>query len=146
MPEPAGTLLGFDYGERRIGVAVGHTETGLANPLTTVFNKADGTHWPALLDLVHTWKPSALVVGVPTHMDGTATSMTRRALAFCAALTERCALPIHQADERTTSRDAENIIKANRKQGRRRAHKGDSDKIAAALILQRWMESHNAGR
>ncbi|MEM9602944.1 MAG: Holliday junction resolvase RuvX [Pseudomonadota bacterium] len=143
MPEHARTVLGFDYGERRIGVAVGHCETGLANPLTTVTNPGDETDWPALMQLIRDWRPDALVVGIPTHMDGKATAMTRRASRFCDELATRSALPTHPADERASSRAAEHILKSNRQQGRRRAKRGDTDKVAAALILQQWMESHD---
>lgn len=145
MPEQIRTVLGFDYGERRIGVAVGHTTTGLANPLETVRNPDSGTNWSALLQLITEWRPEALVVGVPTHMDGTSTAMTIRAEKFRVELAKRSTLPTHAADERASSREAESIIKNNRKQGRRRAQKGDTDKIAAALILQHWIEAHNAG-
>ncbi len=144
MPDRANTLLGFDYGERRIGVAVGHRHTGLSNPLTTVVNQGNQTNWTALLTLIEEWRPDALVVGIPTHMDGKETEMTKRATAFKDALAARSQLPAHGADERASSRDAEHIIANNRKQGRRRASKGDTDKIAAALILQHWMEQHRA--
>lgn len=145
MPEPGGTLLGFDYGERRIGVAVGHRDTGLAAPLTTVVNQIGQTNWAALLEIIDAWKPSALVVGLPTHMDGSHTAMTKRVSQFYTELAERSALPTHPADERASSQEAEHIIKQNRKQGRKRTQKGDTDKIAAALILQHWMESNNVG-
>lgn len=144
MPEGNDTVLGFDYGERRIGVAVGHRLTGLASPLETVTNPRDTINWGALLDLIEQWRPAALVVGIPTHMDGTETAMTARARHFMDTLASRSRLPAHAADERASSRDAENIIKSNRQQGRRRANKGDTDKIAAALILQHWMEANHA--
>ena len=137
------TLLGFDFGERRIGVAVGHRQTGLANPLETVVNPRDEVNWDALQGLIDQWQPAALVIGIPTHMDGTETAMTKRARHFRDALAKRSDLPAFPADERASSRDAEHIIKSNRQQGRKRAGKGDTDKIAAALILQHWMESNH---
>ncbi|NVK30591.1 MAG: Holliday junction resolvase RuvX [Gammaproteobacteria bacterium] len=139
-----GQLLGLDFGLRRIGVASGHTDSGLATPLTTVHNSADDINWPAIDKLISDWRPSALVVGVPVHMDGSETTTTPLAIAFIQSLEARYQLPVHHADERYSSREAVALIKENRQAGRRkRAQKGDVDQIAAALILQRWMESNS---
>jgi len=138
----AHTLLGFDFGERRIGLAVGDRETGLCSPLTTVHSKDGSIDWEAIGKIIDEWKPAACVVGVPVHMDGSESPMTQRAAKFGRQLHGRFAVTVHEADERSTSRQAESIIRDNRsKGGRRRAQKGDSDKIAATLILQHWLES-----
>lgn len=135
------TFIGFDFGERRIGLAVGDQETGLCSPLTTLHSKDGSIDWDGIGSLLSEWKPAALVVGVPRHMDGSDSAMTLRAAKFGRQLHGRFALPVHEADERTTSRQAETIMRDNRGQGRRRSVKGDTDKIAATLILQHWMEA-----
>ncbi len=136
------TLLGFDFGERRIGLATGDRETQLCSPLTTLHSRDGAIDWPAIAKLIEQWQPAALVVGVPRHMDGTDSAMTARAARFARQLHGRYALPVHEADERTTSVQAEEIIRDNRGSGgRRRSNKGDVDKIAATLILQHWLEA-----
>jgi len=135
------TLIAFDYGERRIGFAVGDQETGLCSPLSTLHSKDGGIDWQAIGKLLEEWQPAALVVGVPRHMDGSDSDMTARASRFGRQLNGRFALPVHEADERTTSRQAEDIMRDNRSKGRRRSSKGDTDKIAATLILQHWLEA-----
>lgn len=135
------TLIGFDFGERRIGLAVGDQETGLCSPLTTLHSKDGSIDWGGIGTLLGEWSPAALVVGVPRHMDGSDSAMTLRAAKFARQLHGRFALPVYEADERTTSRQAETIMRDNRGQGRRRSVKGDTDKIAATLILQHWLEA-----
>ncbi|MGB0865096.1 MAG: Holliday junction resolvase RuvX [Granulosicoccaceae bacterium] len=135
------TLLGFDFGERRIGLAIGDRETGLCSPLATVYSKDGSIDWAAIKKHLEEWQPAALVVGVPRHMDGSDSAMTTRAAKFGRQLHGRFALPVFEADERTTSRQAESILRDNRGKGRRRSDKGDTDKIAAALILQHWIEA-----
>ncbi len=137
----ANTLIGFDFGERRIGLAVGDRETGLCSPLTTLTSKDGSIDWAGIEKLLAEWRPAALVVGVPRHMDGTDSEMTARAARFGRQLQGRFNLPVHEADERTTSRQAEGVIRNNRASGRRRTSKGDTDKIAATLILQHWLEA-----
>lgn len=135
------TLIGFDFGERRIGLAVGDAETGLCSPLNTLHSKDGSIDWLAIGKLLDEWRPAALVVGVPRHMDGSDSEMTSRASRFGRQLHGRFMLPVHEADERTTSRQAEDIMRDNRCKGRRRSSKGDTDKIAATLILQHWLEA-----
>lgn len=144
MP-PEGTYLAFDFGEQRIGVAVGQTITCSSNPLETVQGPQRGLDWDRITQLIKEWQPVALVVGVPLHMDGTEIPMTARAQRFSRQLEGRYQLAVFTADERYSSREAESVVKDNRQRGRKRQKtaKGDIDKIAATLILQRWFEQTN---
>ncbi len=142
-----GTFLGFDFGLRRIGVAVGQVITCGSNPLTTLTSQGNNPDWMAIKLLIDEWQPEGLVVGIPVHMDGKETAITQRAQQFARQLAGRFNLPVHSADERLSSREAESIIKHNRQSGRRnKSTKKDVDKIAATLILQTWLENHANSR
>ena len=135
------TFLGFDYGERRIGVAVGQSVTGTASPLSTV-NVRDGEpDWDSIDGIVSTWKPDGLVVGEPLHMDGRPQTMTRRARRFRHALRSRFGLPVHAADERLTTVEARAELAgrgAFRGAGAGRRHEVDHP-VAARIILESWL-------
>jgi len=136
----AHTYLGFDFGLRRIGVAAGQAITRSASPVTTVAARNGVPDWTAIDALIADWRPDALVVGVPLLMDGTEQPLTARARRFGRALAARYVLPVHEADERLSSAAAETLISdARASGGRRRTRKGDVDRIAATLILERWL-------
>ena len=136
------TYLGFDFGLRRIGVAVGQRVTASANPVTVIPARNGEPDWQRLDALVGEWKPAALVVGVPLLTDGREQPLSRRARRFAAALQHRYDLPVHEADERLTSRAAREWIAARRSAGtRRRTRRGDVDRMAATLILERWLQA-----
>ena len=142
-----GTFLCFYFGLRRIGVAVGQTITRSSNPLTTLTSQDNHPDWLAIQALIDEWQPAGLVVGIPVHMDGKETDITVRAQRFARQLSGRFGLPVHSADERLSSREAESIIKHSRQTGRRKkSSKTDIDKIAATLILQTWLENHADSR
>ena len=128
------TLLGFDYGRKRIGVAVGQQITQSATALTTVRARNGKPDWPAISHLIAEWKPDALVVGIPYHMDGTEQEMTLAAQRFCRQLEGRYRLPVYQADERLTSYIVESSLPGNR------YPQQDIDPLAARLILQDWLQ------
>ncbi|HHH43023.1 MAG TPA: Holliday junction resolvase RuvX [Gammaproteobacteria bacterium] len=128
------TLLGFDYGRRRIGVAVGQQVTGSASALTTVSARDGQPDWPAITRLIEEWKPDALVVGIPYHMDGSEQDMTRAAQRFCRQLEGRYHLPVHPADERLSSWVVETGLAASAKAGRA------IDPLSAQVILQDWLQ------
>ena len=142
MTDASATYLGFDYGEQRIGVASGQLLTRMASPCATL-NAVNGKpDWQSIEILIDTWQPKAIVVGVPTHMDGTATRVTEKARRFARQLNGRFHLPVYEADERLSSVEANDLIKSARRAGtRNKTKKGDDDRIAAALILQQWLES-----
>ncbi|GHT93589.1 putative pre-16S rRNA nuclease [Betaproteobacteria bacterium] len=133
-----GTVLAFDFGEQRTGVAVGETALGQAHPLTVIKAGGDAERLDAIARLVLEWQPELLLVGHPTHADGTAHAMTARARGFSLALRERFGLPVQEADERLTSLDAENRL---RESGRNaKTMKPLLDAVAAQLILQTWFD------
>ena len=126
------TLVCFDYGERRIGVAVGQTVTGTATPLTTLCAHHGRPNWDELRALLDKWQPDALVVGLPLNMDGTEQEITRRARRFARRLADRHQLPLHFADERLSTREARALESgAAPREGR--------DALAAQVILEGWM-------
>lgn len=136
----AGTFLGFDFGLRRIGVAAGQSLTASASPAGTVPARDGEPQWERIDALVAEWRPEALVVGIPLHLDGSEQPLTARARAFARALGARYGLAVHEADERLSSYAAEGLIAdARRSGGRRRTRRGDVDRIAACLILERWL-------
>ncbi len=133
----AGVLLGFDYGLRRIGVAVGQTLTASATALATVAARDGKPDWEAISRLIAEWRPAALVVGLPCNMDGTPHDMTARARRFGNQLAGRYNLPVHTVDERLTSFEAELEMRSAG------SGKGTAvDPLAARLILQSWLDSH----
>jgi len=137
MPEPAsaitGTVLGFDFGELRIGTAVGQTVTGSATPLEVLNNPHRGRpDWEGIARLIEEWAPRALVVGIPCLDDGTEYPIARRIHRFARQLHGRFHLPVFEADERLSS------VEGAQRLGR---HDGPVDHAAAAVILETWLGS-----
>ena len=125
---PPLSFLAFDFGTRRIGVAVGNSMLKQAQPLATLTGMGEA-RFDAIGLLVAEWQPDALVVGVPTHPDGAAHDNTRRAKAFARQLHGRFRLPVHEVDERYTTVEA-------------LSHGAtDVDAAAAALILEQFLRS-----
>lgn len=137
------TLLGFDFGRRRIGVAVGETLTGTARALRTVAARDGEPDWEAVSELIHTWRPDALVVGVPLHLDGAPQPMTAAAQRFARRLEGRYRLPVHRVDERLSSDEARRELAARGIAGR--AARGRVDPVAARLILETWFNRTAGG-
>lgn len=136
---PDGTVLAFDFGEKRIGVATGETLLGSAHPLTVIRAESNDDRFAAIGKLIAEWQPVQLVVGLPTHADGTPHETTRLAQKFAERLQRHYHLPVAFADERLTSVDAAARL---RETGRdNRAAKPLLDAVAAQLILQTWFES-----
>ena len=144
MPErafPRGYILAFDFGLRRIGVAVGQATTRTASSLETVGNGAE-PDWAALDRLVRDWRPQLLLVGVPLGPEGEETEMSRAARRFGSALGVRYDLDVKYADERLTSRAAESRFAELRAAGSlRRKHADQLDAISAQIILENWLQS-----
>lgn len=132
--------LGFDFGLRRIGVAVGQRITATAQPVQTL-PAIDGVpDWNAVRTLVGLWQPAALIVGLPLQLDGNEQEISQRARAFGKALTRHCQLPVHYVDERFSSREAEAHFVMQRKAGtKRRRDAAALDAVAAAIILENWL-------
>ncbi len=133
------TILAFDFGLRRIGVAVGQNVTGSASPLGTVQNRDDGPDFDQIEKLVREWRPGELVVGMPAHTDGSPSEMQVPVRAFVEALA-RYELPVSTIDERYTSVEAERVLKDARAAGSRgRIAKEDIDSAAAVFIAERYL-------
>jgi putative Holliday junction resolvase len=132
------TILAFDFGTRWIGVAVGDTETRLANPLG-MFEAASGERRMAEIDaLVREWRPERLLVGLPLAMDGAEHDMTRRAKRFARQLEAHFRLPVALADERLSSASARETLREDGRGGRE--HKQDVHALAAQVILQSYLD------
>lgn len=133
------TLLGFDYGTKRIGVAVGQDISRSVTPLTTLPSQNDKPDWDAISKLITEWQPDRLVVGLPLHLDGSGQPLTQKAQRFGNQLKGRYNLPVEMVDERLTSHEAEAELAAR---GGKVA-KADIDALAAALILQSWLDQQS---
>jgi putative Holliday junction resolvase len=138
-PPPETTVLAFDFGTRRIGVAVGNTLLRVAHPLATIDDESSTRRFTAIAALVDEWKPGMLVVGVPVHADGTPHAMTARARRFARQLHGRHRLPVVEADERWTTQDAQSALDAAGRGGRR--GRALRDAIAAQAILQGYFDA-----
>ena len=126
------TLLCFDYGNKRIGTAVGQAITGTATPLVTIncyHNKPD---WVGIEKLIHEWLPDAIIVGIPLNMDGTSQTMTGAATKFARQLEGRFKLPVFGMDERLSTFEAKD----------RSGYDNSLDSIAAQAILETWLAEH----
>ena len=139
---PEGPLLGFDYGLRRIGVAVGQPLTGTASPLQAIAARDGKPDWNAIAAVIGEWRPSALVVGLPYNVDGSRQEITARAERFMRQLEGRFNLAVHAIDERYSSQQAEDQLKTARREGRRgRIRKEEIDSAAACILLENWLNS-----
>ena len=136
---PPRTILSFDFGLRRIGVAVGQDVTGSASPLGVVLNRDAGLDHQRLGQLINEWRPTQLVVGMPSHADGSPSDMQEPVNAFIEELA-RYDLPVDTVDERYTSIEAEGALKQARAAGTRgRISKDMIDRAAAVFIAERYL-------
>jgi len=138
---PTGTLLAFDFGHRRIGVAVGQTLTGSANVLAVVSVAAE-PDWQTISGIMSEWRPVAVVVGLPLAADGGETGMSEDARRFGRQLEDRYGIPVLYEDERLTSFSAEQrFVDARARGGMRRKDAALKDAMAAQIILENWLQS-----
>ncbi len=140
-PSEPGTLLAFDFGTRRIGVALGNRLLRIAHPLTTIDAEANAVRFKAIAALVDAWRPERLVVGRPVHLDGTEHEMTLAAERFARRLEGRFALPVTAVDERLTTQEAKSQLAATG----RGADRGARDAEAARLVLQAYFDGLPSG-
>ncbi|RAW08662.1 Holliday junction resolvase RuvX [Halomonas elongata] len=130
-------ILGFDFGTRRIGVAVGNELTRSARPLDPLPARDGIPDWTRVARLVDEWRPDLFVVGLPLNMDGTESDMSTRARKFGKRLFGRYGIPCEMADERGSTREAKAIA---RDAGHRGNYRDDGvDGLAAVLILEGWL-------
>ena len=139
---PQGTLIGFDFGERRIGVAVGETGTGIANPLGAIDAAANDERFREIGKLVDEWHPAGFVVGRPRHSDDSEHAVAKLAEKFARRLRARYKVPVVLVDETLSSASAEESLRGARAGAGR---KGDVDAVAAAIILQSYLDDPRAG-
>ena len=145
----AATVLAFDFGLKRIGIASADTLTRQAAPRAAVTVGRGGPDWEAIARAVTALAPALLVVGAPYNADGSATPLLDAAQRFAAELERRFALPVHMVDERYSSLEASATLREQRASGQRRRHvrAADVDSAAAAVILGRWLQGEgDAGR
>ena len=138
-PAMQGTILAFDFGEKRIGVAIGETSLRMAHPLTTIDAVRNDARDAAIAALVGEWKPVALLVGLPVHMDGTEHAMTARARKFARRLEGLFHLPVQFVDERLTTRAATLLLREAGLNARKA--KPVRDQVAAQRILQTYLDT-----
>jgi len=141
---PSGTLLAFDFGTRRIGIAVGNTLLRRANPLTTIDEEKTGARFAAIAALLDEWHPDALVVGLPSNDDGTPHELTALCRRFANRLKGRFKLPTILVDERYTSLAASAQLDEQGIHGRKQ--KALLDQYAAQQILQAYFDEPAAGQ
>lgn len=137
-----GTVLGFDAGQRRIGVAVGSAFGAGARPVAVVDVHGGGPDWRQVERLVREWRPDGLVVGDPMTLDGGDQPIRRFAQGFARELAARFRLPVVMVDERNSSQEAGRRFAAERAEGRRKRRDAELlDAVAAAVIVERWLSS-----
>ena len=136
MPKHTNPLivLGFDFGMRRIGVAIGQTITTTARPLTVLDAKDGIPRWKEIGDLISTWQAEALIVGVPYNIDGSDQEISLAAKKFSRRLESKFKLPVHLIDERYSTKTAQSNpeFKTNKNAA--------IDSYAAAIILDAWLQ------
>jgi putative holliday junction resolvase len=134
-----GTVIAFDFGTQRIGVAVGETLLGQARPLTVIDAAANDERFSAITKLIAEWQPVRLLVGLPSRMDGAEHEMSARCRRFAHQLEGRYRLPVELIDERLSSADAEADLARRGMDWRTR--KGHIDAAAAAILLQNFFDA-----
>lgn len=127
-------IMAFDYGTKRIGVAIGQTLTRTARPLTIITLQSTTFPWEKVDALLTEWRPQAFVVGLPRHADGTFNAVSQAALAFSEQLQHRYQLPVHLIDETLSSLEATQRMQPTGKKQKVRV-----DAVAAQVILETWL-------
>jgi len=133
------TYLGFDFGNKKIGVAVGHAGTAIASPLQTIRSINQTPDWTQIGKLIAEWQPIGLVVGISLQSDGSDNIITPRMQKFCRQLNGRYNLPVHQIDETLTTFAAKQLLFDDLKVSAGKLW-AVQDQLAAQLILQSWFD------
>lgn len=139
---PAGAVLAFDFGKKRIGVAIGNTAVGVAHPLATVDSEVTERRFALIGQLIQTWQPVLLVVGLPLHSDGTVHELTQLSQRFARRLSGRFNIQVIMKDERYTSETASATLREAGITGRKQ--KAVLDQVAAQQILQSFFDEQYA--
>ena len=128
-------IMGFDFGTKKIGVAIGQMVTATATPLSIIRVEKGVPNWCMLEKLIRQWKPERLVVGLPLNMDDSHSNMSRRALKFSSELENRFGIAVSNVDERLSTFEARQLYK----NGRTESSQEELDDKVAALILESWL-------
>lgn len=136
--------LGFDYGVKKIGVAVGDTETNIANALTTVKAINQKTGWDEISKLVNTWQPKKMVVGISRKEDGSDNEVTPKMIRFSRQLEGRYQCPVELFDETLTTFESKQMLFDEVKVSATKLWQVQ-DQLAAQLILQSWLNTKQQG-
>jgi putative Holliday junction resolvase len=142
------TLLGFDYGQRKIGIAVGQTMTCTTEGIATILANYPMGPWAKIQKLIEIWQPDALVVGLPMASNGSEPDFARQSRTFGKELYNRFHLPVHFIDETLTSNSADAIIRETTTSGKSitKLRKTLRDQLAAELILQTYLHEYPNSR
>lgn len=136
-------IIAFDFGLKRTGVAIGNTLTGSATPECTLLSKNNQPDWDGITQLFKDWSPTQAVVGMPIELDGSETPLTKAVQRFCNQIEGRYNIDVDQENEQFTSIEAARRLKQLRQSGRKKkVTKDEVDKIAAAIILENWMQKN----
>lgn len=134
-PSPQ-TVVGFDFGTQKMGMACGNSLSGTAQPLA-IFPMRDGIpDWDKLEKLIAEWKPNVCVVGLPLNMDDSESELSARARKFARRLRHRLNIPVWMVDERLTTREARNSLLSYQQQGH--GKKTNADSLAATMLIESW--------
>ncbi len=141
MPEhdKIATFLGFDFGLKRIGVAVGQSLTMSASEVTVLKANAGVPNWVEVEKLIRDWQPAGIVIGLPFHIDGSEAPITEETRKFIRRVQGRFPTPVFVTDERLSTREAKSQLDALGPRSKGRTNKIDS--LAAKVILEQWLRS-----
>jgi len=135
------TYLGFDFGSKKIGTAVGQTTTATASPLQTIRSVNQNPDWRIIGKLIQEWQPAGLVVGISRQNDGSDNPVTPRMLKFCRQLEGRYQLPVYQQDETLSTFEAKQLLFDEVSVNATKLW-DVQDQLAAQLILQTWLNDY----
>lgn len=133
------SYVGFDYGQKYLGLATGQSITGTAQPLTTINMLQGKPNWPEIENIINEWRPNALIIGIALQPDGTDSKLSKLAKKFGATLNQKFKLPVHFVDERLTSVAAREALGVSSFPTLKQ--KREIDRISAAIILESWLNS-----
>jgi putative Holliday junction resolvase len=139
------TYLGFDFGNKKIGIAIGQIITTTASPLQTIRSINQNPNWEIITKLIEEWRPAGLVVGISKQADGSDNPITPRMLKFCRQLEGRYQLPVYQQDETLSTFEAKQMLFEEVSVNASRLWEVQ-DQLAAQLILQTWLNDYKKKR
>ncbi len=138
------SILAFDFGHKKIGIAFGQSITGTANPINVLHYKSDQALWPKLEPYITQWHPTHLLVGIPLNMDDSPSDMTVACQDFCRYLKKHTQLPVITIDERLSTRAARWQLDSNSNTSNRSKKNRSQpvDAIAAQVLIENWFQAH----